>query len=98
VSGLVDRVVDHGLAHRREDPADRRQVVVGLTEAGRAFIERFRELGAAQMRELLVLLDDEELASTRHALRALSRAASVNAAARQRPATPLGVSPRKDPA
>ena len=28
VSGLVDRVVDHGLATRREDPADRRQVVV----------------------------------------------------------------------
>ena len=29
VSGLVDRVVDHGLATRREDPADRRQVLVG---------------------------------------------------------------------
>ncbi len=33
VSGLVDRVVDHGLATRREDPADRRQVVVSLTDA-----------------------------------------------------------------
>ena len=31
VSGLVDRVVDHGLATRREDRADRRQVVVALT-------------------------------------------------------------------
>ena len=47
VSGLVDRVVDHGLATRREDPADRRQVVVGLTPAGAAFIDRFRELNAA---------------------------------------------------
>ena len=34
VSGLVDRVVDHGLATRREDPVDRRQVVVGLTDRG----------------------------------------------------------------
>ena len=29
ISGLVDRVVDQGLAVRREDPIDRRQVVVG---------------------------------------------------------------------
>ena len=58
VSGLVDRIVDHGLATRREDPADRRQVVVGLTPAGPAFIDRFRELNARQMRELLAVLDD----------------------------------------
>ena len=46
VSGLVDRVVDHGLATRREDPVDRRQVVVSLTEQGTAFIDRFRDLNA----------------------------------------------------
>ena len=34
VSGLVDRLVDQGLATRRDDPADRRQVVVALTAAG----------------------------------------------------------------
>ena len=63
MSGLVDRVVDHGLATRREDPADRRQVVVGA-DARRAptFIDRFRELNARQMRELLAVLDDAELA------------------------------------
>ena len=53
VSGLVDRLVDHGLLVRREDPADRRQVVVGMTEAGAAAIERFRELNVRQLRELL---------------------------------------------
>lgn len=76
VSGLVDRVVDHGLAHRREDPADRRQVVVGLTPAGSAFIDRFRELNARQMRELLAVLDDADLSLLRDALGALERAAS----------------------
>lgn len=75
VSGLVDRLVDHGLAHRRDDPADRRQVVVGLTPAGARFIDRFRELNANQMRGLLERLDDAELGAVRAALHALARAA-----------------------
>ncbi len=99
ISGLVDRVVDQGLAHRREDPVDRRQVVVGLTDAGAAFIDRFRELGADQMRDLLALLDDEELESMRRTTIALTRAAAAAAAARRpAPVSPTAVSPRKDPA
>jgi len=76
VSGLVDRVVDHGLATRREDAVDRRQVVVGLTPAGATFIDRFRELNARQMRDLLHDLDDTELAQLRSALTALTRSAN----------------------
>ena len=91
VSGLVDRIVDQGLATRRDDPADRRQVVVALTEQGTAFLDRFRDLNAVQMRALLGLVDDDELASVRHALAALARAAD-RAAAAGRPST------RKDPA
>jgi DNA-binding MarR family transcriptional regulator len=91
VSGLVDRIVDQGLASRREDPADRRQVVVGLTERGTAFINHFRDLNAVQMRSLLGLIDDDELASVNHALAALARAAEqVSVASR--------TTPRKDPA
>jgi DNA-binding MarR family transcriptional regulator len=101
VSGLVDRVVDHGLATRREDPVDRRQVLVGLTPAGTEFIDRFRELNARQMRELLERLDDAELALVRAALAALGRAASTPTSAH--PAfTGAAVRPRsvtgKDPA
>ena len=98
ISGLVDRVVDHGLATRREDPADRRQVVVALTPAGTAFIDHFRELNARQMHELLAVLDDAELALLRDAFAALERAAVrvavASPAAPQRPRT----APRKDPA
>jgi DNA-binding MarR family transcriptional regulator len=93
VSGLVDRVVDHGLAHRREDAVDRRQVVVGLTPAGRALFERFRELNTDQMRNLLASLDDAELASARHAVAALAAAA-----ARLATSSRSSVTPRKDPA
>lgn len=76
VSGLVDRIVESGLAARHEDAADRRQVVVGLTATGATFIDRFRELNARQMRELLNHLNDEELAGLRQSLNALSRAAA----------------------
>jgi DNA-binding MarR family transcriptional regulator len=75
VSGLVDRVVDHGLATRHDDPADRRQVVVGLTPAGSAFIDRFRELNARQMRDLLGHLGDAELADVGRAFATLTEAA-----------------------
>ncbi len=98
VSGLVDRIVDHGLATRREDRTDRRQVVVGLTPAGTTFIDRFRELNARQMRELLDVMDDADLALFREALAALERAASrlphATPATAQRPDT----THRKDPA
>ena len=98
VSGLVDRVVDHGLATRREDPADRRQVVVALTPRGAKFIDRFRELNARQMRELLALVDDGELACVRDALGALAQAA-VRLAPTARPAPGrVPSAQRKDPA
>jgi DNA-binding MarR family transcriptional regulator len=103
VSGLVDRVVDAGLANRREDAADRRQVVVSLTPAGAAFIDRFRELNARQMRELLGELDDTGLGHVQAALEALNVAAEQRIE-RAREATPVTVAPRgaaatrKDPA
>jgi DNA-binding MarR family transcriptional regulator len=75
VSGLVDRVVDHGLAARREDASDRRHVVVSLTAAGEAFVDRFRELNARQLRDLLKLLDDDGLRQVGLALAALAEAA-----------------------
>ncbi len=101
VSGLVDRIVEAGLASRRDDPSDRRQVVVGLTPAGAGLIDRFRELNARQMRGLLDLLDDDELTGALSTLAALARAADLLAARSigDAPAAPRDPSPaRKDPA
>jgi DNA-binding MarR family transcriptional regulator len=99
VSGLVNRIVDQGLASRHDDLADRRQVVVGLTPAGNAFIDRFRELNARQMRELLVRLDDADLRHVRLGLGAIARAARQPAAIGAT-ATSSSEAPRarKDPA
>jgi DNA-binding MarR family transcriptional regulator len=100
VSGLVDRVVDHGLVSRREDPADRRHVVVSLTPAGRDFVDRFRELNARQLRDLLVLLDDEGLDHVRRALLVLAAAADrlVEPGLLPSPVPPALALDRKDPA
>jgi MarR family transcriptional regulator, organic hydroperoxide resistance regulator len=68
-------VVDAGLASRHEDPVDRRQVVVTLTAAGADFLDRFRELNARQMRELLEEVDDAGLRHVQGALDALMAAA-----------------------
>jgi DNA-binding MarR family transcriptional regulator len=95
VSGLVDRVVDQGFAHRREDAIDRRQVVVGLTPAGTAFIDHFRELNVRQMRALLAFADDEDLDQIRFGLAAMGRVADRLTAAEAASATQP---PRKDPA
>ena len=68
VSGLVARLVDAGWAVRRDDPADRRQVMVAITPDGTDFLDRFRELGSHQLRRLLDRLDDPDLALVGRAL------------------------------
>lgn len=98
ISGLVDRVVDQGLASRHEDPLDRRQVVVALTPAGRDFIDRFRELNARQMRGLLELLGDADLACVRDALAILAAAATQVADTAGSALPRPSATPRKDPA
>lgn len=35
ITGLVDRMIGEGLIHRRNSPADRRSIEVGLTDKGR---------------------------------------------------------------
>ena len=76
ISGLVDRLVDQGLLARREDRADRRQVVVAPTEAGIAAIERFRELNVRQLRELLENVDPDALADVDRGYAVLVEAAA----------------------
>lgn len=60
ISGVVDRLVEHGLVRRDLDAADRRQVMVALTPAGDLVVERFRELGSNPLRRLLRALSPEE--------------------------------------
>jgi DNA-binding MarR family transcriptional regulator len=90
VSGLVDRLVDHGFVSRRDDPNDRRQVVLSATSAGVEFLDRMRELSNAQFRGLIELLTAEELRTVRRSIEILSHAAD-------RAGTSPAIDPRKDP-
>ncbi len=81
VSGIVDRLVEHGLIARRAAESDRRRVFVGLTPAGSTLIDRFRDFNARQIRDLLSVLDDEDLEAVRGFLAVLDRGVSRLAAA-----------------
>ncbi|HSW43350.1 MAG TPA: MarR family transcriptional regulator [Patescibacteria group bacterium] len=86
ISGVVDRLVDQGFLSRTDDPADRRQVVLGITHAGADQVELFRELSSGQVRDLLAQLDEADLA-------VVERALDVLAAAALRPASASSASP-----
>jgi DNA-binding MarR family transcriptional regulator len=77
VSGLVDRLVEHGYLERREDPSDRRQQQVSVTATGAAALDRIRELNAELLRTLLRGLTVPELESLRRGISALDREAHV---------------------
>jgi DNA-binding MarR family transcriptional regulator len=73
-TGQVDRLVELDLFERREDPADRRHVVVSATAHGVASLERFRELNSRRMREMLARVDAGDLATIERALEILDAA------------------------
>src|SRR5262245_7816733 len=72
VSGLVDRLVDQGLLERHDDPADRRQVIVDLTDDGWSMIGRVRDSGMGSLRSLLERLSSADLDHLRRGVAALA--------------------------
>ena len=73
VSGLVDRLVAQGYVERKEDPSDRRQQLVTITDAGTATLDQMREMRAQVTLRMLKGLDDDELEAFRTSLIALDR-------------------------
>jgi DNA-binding MarR family transcriptional regulator len=73
--------VDQGLLNRRDDPADRRHVVLRMTDAGTTQLQMFRELNEGQIRTLLSGLDAADLVVIGRALDVLAAAAARQAAA-----------------
>jgi len=97
VSGVVNRLVDHGLIARRTSPSDRRRVFVGITAAGVELLDRFRDFNSRQVRDLLGVLDDTDLEQVRGFLAVLDRGVSRLAAA-GRLHGPVPASQRSEPA
>ena len=85
-STIVDRLVERGAVERIRCTADRRQVMVSLSEQGRRFAEDMHGVGHSALQGVLGQLDDAELAQM---LTLIRRVADV---ARQTPddTPPLG--------
>ena len=78
-TGLVDRLVELDLLSRRDDAADRRQVVVTTTSKAEASMEHFRELNARRMRELLGRVSADDLVAIERSIVALGSALDAEA-------------------
>lgn len=77
VTGIVDRLCDHGLVTRGEDPQDRRVTRIAVTPAGRDLIEQLHHASLSRLAPLLERLDTDTLRLVKEALDALSQAAAA---------------------
>ena len=60
-TGLVDRIVEHGLAQREADSRDRRVVRVASTAEGQALVLRLHSAGSERLGRILDRLTSDEL-------------------------------------
>ncbi|ETA08271.1 MULTISPECIES: MarR family winged helix-turn-helix transcriptional regulator [Gordonia] len=73
-TSVIDGLTRHELVERRPDPEDRRAVLVGLTDHGRALVSQIREERDVVLTSALAALNDEDraaLAAAGPALQAL---------------------------
>ncbi len=73
---VVDKLVKRGLVRRRHGEADRREVLLTLTAAGRRLIETIFPPHAAAMRQAVAALPPREQAQAVRLLRALGLGAA----------------------
>ena len=72
VSGLVQQLVDAGLAVRQVDPTDRRASVISLTDHGVDQLRRWERANETRIAAALGTLTDGQQAAIRRALPALA--------------------------
>ena len=74
---LVSRLERDGLAERTTDPTDGRVVLVRVTPAGTALLQRRRAIRARHLADLLATLDDDDERLIAAALPALERLGNI---------------------
>jgi MarR family transcriptional regulator, organic hydroperoxide resistance regulator len=77
---LADRLVRAGYVERREDPADRRRVLLSLTRVGVRLVTDLREGSHSVLRRWMSSLSPEDLAALTRGWRALAEVASRHGA------------------
>ena len=76
-SGIVGRLAERGIVERTHDSADRRVVLIGLTDEGRRLIGEMEAVRRARMTNLIAALDGTQQARLLETVRDLRAAAAV---------------------
>lgn len=87
-SSVVDALVRRGLVGRRQDEADRRRTLVGLSPEGGELVQRLRHGVVGRLREVVRRLAHGEREALVRGLRAVVAAARAERRARLRSAVP----------
>jgi len=95
VTGIVDRLVEHQMVMREEDPSDRRLVVCRLTRDGAAIAERLNHAGNSRLAEVLDRLSIAELRCVVDGLQLLTNAVHEETAQGMAPAPLTADLPRR---
>jgi DNA-binding MarR family transcriptional regulator len=74
VTTSLDRLVEHGLVRREDDPIDRRLVIARLTHAGKDLLERLNLYEQQEIADCLHALDEDDLRCLFIGIEALHRA------------------------
>lgn len=74
-SAVVERLVEHGLVDRQEDPSDRRRTLVRLSPQGEDLLHRLRRGRREALTAWLENLTEEDLGALLQGLRAMARTA-----------------------
>ena len=77
VTGIVDRLVEHGLVQRMENPRDRRVVVGRPTPAGVALVDRLLGAAREQMTRILERLGPDDIRLVAESTRLIHQSALV---------------------
>jgi DNA-binding MarR family transcriptional regulator len=74
VTGIIDRMVEHGLVERTRDDQDRRLVLVSATDAGRAMVEEIDLVRRKRLADVLGRMEPDQLERTLQTFRDLRSA------------------------
>jgi DNA-binding MarR family transcriptional regulator len=77
VTGIVDRLVRHGLLSRQENPEDRRMLELQVTDKGEAILNGLRERTVSSMSKVLARMSPEDLSFLARGLSSLVKAAKA---------------------
>ena len=78
VTGIIDRLVEQELVSRKENPEDRRVLLLSVTGKGKTLLANLRERRVRLMSEVLTRMSQEELFNLARGLAALVREAEVH--------------------